>query len=183
MRNLSLLFILLLALACQEPEARRPVKVNSGSFIKESVERNKKLLAEEEALIQQVIQMDSLRSYLPTSTGSWYTYNLKNEVASYTPQTDDLVRFTYSLLTLGNDTIYSFEDIGVQTYKVDKQELFPGLRNSIKLLKEGESATFLYPSSLGYGYLGDKNKIGVNVPLKAVITIIGIEQEQENISP
>ncbi len=183
MRKILTFLILSLILACQGPEPRKPVKVKSGSFMKESVERNKKLLAQEEERIQMIIQEDSLRTYSPTAAGSWYAYELKNEVSEYTPQTDDLVRFTYALFTLDNDTIYSQEEIGLQTYKVDRQELFPGLRNSIKLLKEGETAIFLFPSSLGYGYLGDKNKIGVNVPLKAVITIVGIEPDAENKTP
>jgi gliding motility-associated peptidyl-prolyl isomerase len=183
MKKFSFLLILLLGFSCEEPQPRRPVKVSSGTFIKESAERNKKLLAREEALIRQRIQMDSLREYTHTAEGSWYAYDLRNEVTDYRPQTDDLVRFTYALLTLENDTIYSGNDIGLQTYKVDKQELFPGMRNSIKLLKEGETATFFYPSSLGYGYLGDKNKIGVNVPLKAVITIIEIEPANQENTP
>ncbi|NER10813.1 protein involved in gliding motility GldI [Muriicola jejuensis] len=183
MRKILSLLILLTILSCEGPEPRKPVKVKSGSFMKESVERNKKLLALEEEQIRMLIQQDSLREYFPTAAGSWYAYEMKNEVAEYTPKTDDLVRFTYALLTLDNDTIYSREEIGLQTYKVDKQELFPGLRNSIKLLKEGETAIFLFPSSLGYGYLGDKNKIGVNAPLKAVITIIGIERDTENKIP
>ncbi|GGD57522.1 gliding motility-associated peptidyl-prolyl isomerase GldI [Muriicola marianensis] len=183
MRKVLPLFLALLVLACQGPEPRRPVKVKSGSFIKESVERNKKLLAEEEERIQRIIKTDSLKEYMPSSEGSWYAYELKNEVSDYTPQTDDLVRFTYTLLTLDNDTIYTQKEIGLQSYKVDKQELFPGLRNSIKLLKEGEIAIFLFPSSLGYGYIGDKNKIGVNVPLKAVITVREIERDTNNETP
>ncbi len=183
MRKVLPLFLAFLVMACQGPEPRKPVKVKSGSFIKESVERNRKLLAEEEERILRVIENDSLKEYTSTSEGSWYAYDLKNEVSDYTPQTDDLVRYTYTLLTLDNDTIYTPEEIGLQTYKVDKQELFPGLRNSIKLMKEGETATFLFPSSLGYGYLGDKNKIGVNVPLKAVITVLEIEKETENETP
>jgi gliding motility-associated peptidyl-prolyl isomerase len=175
MKKILLLFLLIGLFACQGPEPRKPVKVNSGSFFKESIERNKKLLAFEEQLMQDIIKKDSLNTYIPTSDGSWYYYDLKNEVATYTPQTDDLVRFTYALFTFDNDTIYNEQEIGLQSYKVDKQELFPGLRNSLKLLKENEKATFLYPSALGYGYMGDKNKIDVNVPLKATITIISIE--------
>ena len=87
----------------------------------------------------------------------------------------------YSILSLTNDTIYSFNDIGTVTYKVDKQDLFLGLRSSVKLLKENETATFLYPSSLGYGYHGDDNKIGTNVPLKAVVSILNVEKEKDSI--
>jgi len=183
MKKRILLLAILAVCACQEPVARKPVKVNSGSFMKESAERNKRLLAAEEQMIREIIKKDSLKEYKTTADGSWYTYELSNEVSSYTPQTNDMVRFTYTLLTFENDTIYTEDELGLQAYKVDKQGLFPGLRNSIKLLKEGEKATFLFPSSLGYGYLGDKNKIGVNVPLKAVITIIDIEPEEKSSTP
>jgi FKBP-type peptidyl-prolyl cis-trans isomerase len=61
---------------------------------------------------------------------------------------------------------------------VDKQELFMGLRDAVKLLKEGERATFLFPSSLAFGYHGDNNKIGTNVPLKSTVTLLKIEQQE-----
>ena len=63
---------------------------------------------------------------------------------------------------------------------VDKQELFLGLRDAVKMLKEKERATFLFPSSIAFGYHGDENKIGSNVPLKSTITILQIEKQQEN---
>ena len=179
----SLILLLLIVLSgCEGPVPRKPVKVKSGSFIKESVERNKQLLAEEEKLIQDIILKDSLHTYSASADGSWYYFENKNEESSVRAQTDDVISFTYNMLSLGNDTIYSEEELGIQEYKVDKQDLFPGLRSSLKLLKEGEKATFLFPSSMVYGYLGDKNKIGINVPIKSTITIIKIEQQNRDIS-
>ncbi|MAU72643.1 MAG: gliding motility-associated peptidyl-prolyl isomerase GldI [Pseudozobellia sp.] len=166
---------------CGGPEPRKPVKVTSGSFFKESVERNKELLAQEEKAMQKLIERDSANEYVHSSTGSWYYYETRNEQDEYTPQPDDLVSLTYALMTFEGDTIYSQDEIGVFQYKVDKQELFPGLRNSVKLLKEGETAVFLFPSSLGFGYHGDNNKIGVNVPLKARVTLLKIEEQHENV--
>ncbi len=55
MNKFLTLALIALALACKSPEARRPVSVKSGSFIDESVERNKKLNAEEQALIEKFI--------------------------------------------------------------------------------------------------------------------------------
>lgn len=175
--SVSIVFVLLSG--CGEAEPRRPVKVKTGSFFKESVERNKELLAQEEKAIQQIIAGDTLHEYVHSSSGSWYYYEKKNEEADYTPRPDDLVTLTYSLMSFTNDTIYSEEEIGILKYKVDKQELFPGLRNSVKLLKEGETALFLFPSSLAYGYHGDNNKIGINVPLKARLTLFEIERNQD----
>ena len=82
-------------------------------------------------------------------------------------------------MTFENDTLYSNEDIGIIKYKVDKQELFQGLRNSVKLLKENETATFLFPSSLAYGYHGDDKKIGVSVPIRVTISLLEIEKQND----
>lgn len=172
------IFICLLLAACSGPEPRKPVQTKSGSFFKESVERSKKLLQLEEQKIQDIIKTDSLKHYNHTAFGSWYHYWAINDSTNYTPKTDDLVVFTYDLITLDNDTIYKQEDIGVVTYKVDKQELFPGLRNAVALLKEREKATFLFPSSIAYGYHGDNNKVGTNVPLKSTLTILKIEKQK-----
>jgi gliding motility-associated peptidyl-prolyl isomerase len=169
--------ILLLIMSCAGPEPRKPVQTKSGSFFKASIERSKRLLQQEEEKIQKIIKADSLKHYSHTASGSWYHYLAVNDSTDYTPKTDDLVVMTYDLLTLENDTIYSQKDIGVVSYKVDKQELFIGLRNAIKLLKEGERATFLFPSSLAFGIHGDANKIGTNVPLKSTVHILKIEKQ------
>jgi peptidyl-prolyl cis-trans isomerase len=57
---------------------------------------------------------------------------------------------------------------------VDKQELFQGLRQAIKLLKENEEAVFFFPSEIAFGYHGDKEKIGVNKPIRAQVHILKI---------
>lgn len=177
MNKIWLLLFCLILFGCQGPEPRRAVKVKTGSFMKESAERSKRLLAQEEQLIQSIIANDSLNTYLNSSSGSWYYYDVKVETPSPTPEPDDLVTMTYNLLGLEKDTLYSTEEIGIVRYKVDKQDLFPGLRSAVKLLKEGETATFFFPSARAYGYHGDNNKIGTNVPLKSTISILKIEQE------
>ncbi|MGB6152400.1 MAG: gliding motility-associated peptidyl-prolyl isomerase GldI [Pricia sp.] len=176
-----LMLLLLGFLSCKGPEPRKPVEVKSGSFFKGSVERSRQLLAQEEKKIKEIIEKDTAHEYVHSDTGSWYKLEITNEEATYTPKPDDLVVLTYNVIALNNDTIYTKEDIGVLTYKVDKQELFPGLRNSVKLLKEGETGTFLFPSSLAYGYHGDNEKIGVNVPLKSTISILKIEKHRDSL--
>lgn len=181
MKHLLAILMVLLALSCDGPEPRRPIRVKTGSFIKESAKRNKKLLAMEEKLIREIMAKDSLHTYKASANSSWYYYETKNEESDYLPKTDDVVTLTYNILSLRNDTIYSFSEIDTLVYVVDKQDLFPGLRNSIKLLKEKETALFLFPSSMGFGYHGDNGKIGPNVPLKSTISIITIKKKQDSI--
>lgn len=179
MRTVLVIFLLIFLTRCDGPKPRKPIQTKSGSFFKESIERSRKLLEAEEAKIQHIIRMDSLKYYSQSASGSWYHYLAVNDSTQYTPKTDDLVVFNYDLLTLDNDTLYSKEEIGVVTYKVDKQELFQGMRDAVKLLKEKERATFLFPSSLAYGYHGDENRIGSNVPLKSTITLLKIEKQND----
>lgn len=53
MKILSLLILMVFAIGCKSPEARRPVSQNSGSYIDESVEKNKDMIAKEEDYIKQ----------------------------------------------------------------------------------------------------------------------------------
>lgn len=180
MKKLALLFLLVLVASCNEPEARRPVKVKSASFIKETAERTKRLLAQEVRAINDIIAKDTLNDYLESTDGFWYHYVQQNSETNYHPKINDIVTLQYNLMTLSNNTIYSSEEIGTLNYAVDKQELFQGLRQAVKLLKENEIATFIFPSLVAYGYSGDNKRIGTNVPIKSTISIIKIEQQQKD---
>jgi FKBP-type peptidyl-prolyl cis-trans isomerase len=62
---------------------------------------------------------------------------------------------------------------------MDKQELFTGLREGLKLMKPGDDITFIFPSQKAYGYYGDDNKIGTNVPLICKVKLNTITQEHD----
>ena len=177
---ITLAIACIVMVSCQDPQPRRPLEVQGGSFLKQSADRNRRLLQLEDSLMLEVIELDSLHVYIESASGFRYYYEQRLSDAGYLPQTDDLITFTYDLRTWNGDTIYTREEIGIIRYKVDKQELFPGLASSVKLLREGETATFLYPSSLGYGYKGDRDRIGPNLPLKSTLTLMNIEKESNN---
>lgn len=167
---LAVLLVAIVA-SCGGPEPRRPVEVKSGSFYKASIERTKKLLAAEEAAIQGIISKDTVHEYISSPDGFWYYYKTKNDTASYRPKTGDQILFSYNLMSLKNDTIYTAEEIGPVSHVIDKQQLFPGLQNAVKLLKINEKVTFLFPSPLAYGYQGDNKAIGPKTPLKSSVEL------------
>lgn len=177
-------FLLILALAlvnCKTPEARRPVSVKTGSFIDASVERNRQLNAKEQAHIEKLLKEQN-KNYIASESGFWYYYNTRIESDSLkTPDFGDLVNYTYDVKSLfSGNTIYSKSEIDTQTYVMDKEELFTGLREGLKLMKTGETVTFLFPSLKAYGYYGDENKIGTNIPLICEVTINSISPSQNN---
>ena len=171
---------LLLFFSCKTPEARRPVTQKSGSYIDESIERNKQLVAAEEKQIQKIIEKDPEHEYISSPSGFWYYYNEKDTTATNTPDFGDVVEFDYSLETLDGRSIYTDEEIPTRTYVMDKEQLFTGLREGLKLMKEGETVTFLFPSHKAFGYYGDKGRIGADVPVISTVTLNKIIEENNN---
>lgn len=163
--------------SCKTSEARRPVSVSSGSFIQESINRNKKLAAKEEEQIKKIIAKDTEHTYLTSQNGFWYYYQQKDTVATQQPVFGDVVTFNYNIKDLNKNTIYSKKEIDTVSYAIDKEELFLGLREGLKLMKEGETITFLFPSYQAYGYYGDDNKIGTNIPLVSTVTLHKITKQ------
>lgn len=182
MRQLIPFLLTILVIAgCEDTEARRPVQGETDRFIEESVVRNRQLLELEETRIQQVITRDSQLEFRQSGSGFWYALVEKADQGAIPIESNDAVTLSYMLATLDNDTIYSANDIGVLQVKVDKEALFPGLREGLKVLRNGDAATFLFPSALGYGYPGDQDRIGTNVPLRCSVTILHVEKSQDSI--
>lgn len=162
-----------------EPEARRPLSVRSATFLKESVERNKAKLSQEQAYIKKLIERDSVLDFIASKDGFWYAYKSKNDQVIETAQPEDLVTFSYEISNLDQQVLYSKNTLGVITYKVDKEELFQGLRSAIKLMKPDETIFCYFPSELAYGYTGDQDKITSNQPIACEITLHSIKKETQ----
>lgn len=181
MRHLAVfVFFAFIVSSCKSPEARRPESQQSGSYIEEAVERNKALVAEEEQDIQEIIEEDSLRDYYSSPNGFWYFYNKKDTTSTESPEFGDLVEFDYNIQTLDGRTIYTREELSPKIYAMDQEELFGGLREGLKLMREGETVTFLFPSHKAFGYYGDRDRIGKNVPVKSTVTLREIKEKDTN---
>ena len=176
MKNGKLLTIVFIALivasSCkQHQEARRPISQASGSFMKRSVERNKKLIIGEEGQIDSIIKSNPKIKYLASKKGYWYTYEIENKLDTLTPKKGDVAFFDYEIKDLKGNVIYSELELRPQTYLVDKQNIMMGLRDGIKLMHKNEKVNFLFPSHMGFGYHGDNKKIGANQPLLCTVTL------------
>ena len=176
MKNGKLLTIVFIALSVassckQHQEARRPISQASGSFMKRSVERNKKLIIGEEGQIDSIIKSNPKIKYLASKKGYWYTYEIQNKLDTLTPKKGDVAFFDYEIKDLKGNVIYSELELRPQTYLVDKQNIMMGLRDGIKLMHKNEKVNFLFPSHIGFGFHGDNKKIGANQPLLCTVTL------------
>lgn len=174
---------LLLSCCSQKQEARKPISQSSGSFLNESVARNKKLISGEEIKIDSIIKSNSNIKYIASNKGYWYRYDVKNTQDTLRPRKGDVATFKYELKDLDNNIIYSELELRPQTYHVDKeQKIIMGLRHGIKLMHKNETVTFLFPSHMGYGYHGDDRRIGHNQPLICTVTLTDFNPENKTIT-
>ncbi|VXC21111.1 Peptidyl-prolyl cis-trans isomerase [Flavobacterium sp. 9AF] len=176
----QIIVIASILVSCSKQQARKPISKTDGNFIKESIERNKKLIASEESLINTIIKKDTLKEYIASNKGYWYKYITKIEANSNLPVKGDIALFDYEINDINNNVIYSKEELKPQQYTIDKQNIMMGLRDGIKLMKKGETITFLFPSHMGFGYHGDDNKIKSNMPLICTVTLNDIKKDTIN---
>ncbi|MGZ9733947.1 gliding motility-associated peptidyl-prolyl isomerase GldI [Flavobacterium sp. GNP002] len=171
-------FLSIFASSCkQHQDARKPISQTSGSFMKKSIARNKKLVANEETQIEALIKSNPNVKYIASTKGYWYTYVTKNDIDSLTPKKGDVAFFDYEIKDLKGTVIYSELELRPQIYYVDKQNIMMGLRDGIKLMRKNEKVSFLFPSNMGYGYHGDDKKIGTNQPLICTVTLRDFKSE------
>ncbi|MDO1501139.1 gliding motility-associated peptidyl-prolyl isomerase GldI [Winogradskyella maritima] len=181
MKNLVIILLVsLVSFGCKTNEARKPLSTKSGSYIKESAKLNKKLVEQERATIEAFISQQSDKQFIASENGFWYSYDTKVEQDTIKADFGDTINFDYNLKHLNGETIYSKASIGNRDYVMEKEILFTGLREGLKLMKPGEDVTFVFPSYTAYGYYGDDKKIGTNVPLISEVTLNSITQNNND---
>ena len=161
----------LLFVSCKQQQARMPISHSSGTFMKESAERNKKLVRGEEGKIDSIIKSNPNIKYIASQKGYWYYYENKNDKDTLRPKKGDVANFDYEVKDIQGKIIYSQLELQPQSYIVDKQNIMMGLRHGIKLMHKNEKVTFLFPSHMAYGYHGDNRRIGTNEPLICTVTL------------
>tara|TARA_B100001063_G_scaffold224257_1_gene232114 strand:+ start:2610 stop:3146 length:537 start_codon:yes stop_codon:yes gene_type:complete len=164
--------LLVITISCKDIEPRRPINKKSISFIKNSIKRNKVITKNQESIFKNIIK-ESKSKYIYSEKGFWYSFKkkLSSTNKKKLPNPGDQVSFEYQIEDVNGKILYEKKSLGAVKYYVDKEDILPALREGIKLLKNGESAYFLFPSFLCHGYSGDGEKIGINQPLKIFIEI------------
>ena len=136
--------------------------------------RNKKLIANQESQIKNIISKDSINTYETSSNGFWYYFKTQDTTSQKMPEFGDLVSYDYTIESLSGDIIYSEEETPSKTYAMDQEQLASGIREGLKLTTEGDEIVLLLPSHKAYGYYGDKNKIGSNIPITVKLKVKSI---------
>lgn len=178
--KLVMLFAIFITyISCKQQQARMPISRSSGTFLKESAVRTKKLVAGEEGKIDSIIKSNPQIKYIASKKGYWYHYEARNEKDSLRPKKGDIAQFDYEIQDIKGNVLYSEVELRPQTYIVDKQNIIMGLRDGIKLMRKNEKVTFLFPSHMAYGYRGDTKLIKSNQPIICTVTLHDFKPQEK----
>lgn len=177
--NFFFFFCSLILFSCKHTEeARKPVLHGSSSYINKSIENNKKVIASEEQQIKAVLNKNPEKAFFTSNKGYWYRYVTKNDNDILSPKKGDVVFFDYEIRDIKGKIIYTKAELKSQVYRVDKQNLFSGLRDGIKLMHKNEEIIFYFPSHSAFGYHGDNNKISFNTPIICTVKVLNFMTEE-----
>jgi gliding motility-associated peptidyl-prolyl isomerase len=178
----TVLFSAICTLLCScghKVEPRKPITNTTSSTIEKSIENNRKRYAAEEQSIEKII-VKLNQKFQRSADGFYYTFTKKDSSLFGTqPKFGDRVTFEYDAIALNGDTIYSKEELSPITKSLEQEYgIFKGMRATLKLMKTNEEMIVYFPSYSAYGYYGDNNRIGANIPFRSTVKLIGINLEQ-----
>ena len=177
MKNSIYILLIFVVFGCTKIQPRRPINPKpSTTIFAETAKEYRALNQIEENKILDQIKKDTTNHYIQSSQGFWYTYVTKVNDSLPNPKKGDEVILSYNIKDLNDSILYSTEKLGLKKYKVDEEDFISGLQKGIKLMKVGETITFVLPSYSAFGISGDGNKIGINKSIKSTVTLIKINK-------
>jgi FKBP-type peptidyl-prolyl cis-trans isomerase FklB len=107
-----------------------------------------------------------------SSTGLWY--QIIDQGEGREPKEGDKIEIQYEMMLLTGEKIYDSEEKGALCFVLEKSGDLIGLHEAVKMLKEKGKARFIIPSYLGYGTVGDGDKIEGNTSFAIIIKSLKI---------
>ncbi len=173
----TLLPLIALLASCQSDPPPANGRVLSQDSINERMITANKILTSSET--------DKINNYISryqwkmkeTGTGLWYM--IYKEGKGKKAEFGDIVKINYKTSLLNGVNIYSSDESGAKEFEVGKAQVESGMEEGILLLKVGDKAKFIIPSHLGFGLMGDENKIPSKAALVYDIELISIEKQNQ----
>ena len=179
-KNKSIFYILILITvlaSCQSEPSSESGRILSKDSINERMMNANKILTSSEA--------DNINNYISRyqwnmiESGTGLRYMIYKEGKGDKAAFGDIVKINYKLSLLNGVSIYNSDENGPKEFEVGKAQVESGLEEGILLLKVGDKAKFIIPSHLGFGLLGDENKIPGKAVLVYDIELISIKKQNQ----
>ncbi len=174
MRIIAIIFFIFSTLyACSDPVAVAPL--GSREVNNDLLDFNREYINYESNAIDTLLKIKEWQ-FDKSKTGLRYEI-LPDSCLGYKPRVEDLVRLSYSVSDIHDKQFYNYKDTVIH---IEKDYTVNGLIEGVKMMCEGDTATFVLPSYLAYDIKGDKNKIGSREVLIYRVKINNIIKNTKN---
>lgn len=147
---------------CSDSRRVEKQRVDEAKMKEHLVGAHKIMTRNESEEINSYIQR---HGWVMDTTGTGLRYAIYKKGEGMQAATGKKVSVHYTLKLLSGDTVYSTEANKPFEFIIGQSEAPSGLHEGVALLRVGDKAKFILPSHLGYGLMGDQDKI----PARAVL--------------
>jgi len=152
----------------------RQERVNSELPVEISIQMNKRLVEEEQKIIEKYVKDNNLEMNR-TETGLWY--KISEEGDGEKIETGKIVSLNYSVRLINETLLYTSEELGHKEFLVGQGGVETGLEEAVLMLKNGCKAKLIIPSHLAHGILGDDNKIPSRAILLYDVEVVEVKRK------
>lgn len=156
------LILAVLITACSSDPAVHKQTQNTADPRDPLLKANQHLVRTEDQRIEAYIQRYQLNL---KQTASGLRYAITGRGHGNPPKEGQRVSIDYTLSLLDGSLCYTSRNDGLLEFTLGKSETNNGLEEAILMMKTGNQAKIIVPSHLGYGLLGD----GERIPARATL--------------
>jgi len=150
-------FIILLVIACQSGNQLDNKREIDPKLVEEPLlHANRQAIKAEE---EQIAGFISRYKWTMEETGTGLRYSIYHHGKGPMAETGKIAVLRYSVRLITGDEIYNSDRDGLKEFMIGRGGVESGLEEGILLLRVGDKAKFIIPSHLGFGLLGDQNKV------------------------
>ena len=172
------LFLLLISvnscfLSCHHEQQQQ---VTSADSLKEHLINANKIMVKDES--KEIEDFIIRHNWKMTTTGTGLRYEIYQHGNGRKAEPDKYVTISYSVYLLDGTLCYSYEPSKPLIIALGHNEQTHGLEEGVLKMQEGDKARLIVPYHLGYGVLGDDNKIPGQSSLYYDITLIKVNDSK-----
>jgi len=168
------LFGIILLVACRSNQ--QPPAMNEEEVKQHMMQANRILVSREAEDIREFI---TRHGWHMQQSGSGLHYEVYRKGSGPKAEPGSIVSVSYSLHLLDGTFCYEAALNKPLTFMLGKSEQPRGLEEGILQMQVGSEARLIVPAHLGYGAIGDDNKIPGNSALVYQVTLVKIDHEKK----
>lgn len=159
--------------ACNSTDDQQQQETFAPSKYKEPlIEANKHVVATED---QHIADFLARYGWKMNETGTGLRYMIVDQGNGQQARPGMIAVLDYRVRLITGDVVYSSDLTGYKEFLIGRGGVEAGLEEAVLLMHEGDSGRFILPSHLGFGLLGDQDKIPPKATLIYDIKLIDLK--------